>query len=247
MDRPGTMRRGPEGAPAIVFLHAGVLNMHMWGPVIYELQSEFDCIALDLPGHGAHAESEFGVDESVQVVRSAMDAFSLDSATIVGLSLGGYIAQALAATDAARVDSLVLSGATIRYTGWDGLSTRLYGYAFPLVAGRAIKAFTSKLVSDFGEELAGEIIEGGLSMSGAGVALRKLPGRDYAADLTDFDKPVLLVNGERDKPNREAEPLFKAHLPKAITVVIADAGHACALQQPKPFAAAVTRAVQLAN
>lgn len=241
----GVLRRGPQRSPSIVFLHGGVLNKHMWEPVIDELESDFDCVAVDLPGHGIHRNRPFAVMTSVSSVVSAMDELSINSATFVGLSLGGYIAQAIAADHAARVKGLVLSGATIRYTGWDGLTTKLYGYLFPLFARKAAKAFASKLTSDFGEDLAGKIVRGGLSVSGGGAALRKLPGHDYAADLQDFEGPVFLVNGERDQANRDAESLFKAHVPSAVTVVIEDAGHACALQQPKSFATAVSRAVQL--
>ena len=51
--------------------------------------------------------------------------------------------------------------------------------------------------------------------------------------------PIVVANGERDESNRDGEEGFKDHFPEASIVVIKDAGHACALQQPKAFAEAI--------
>ena len=83
------------------------------------------------------------------------------------------------------------------------------------------------------------MINGGLAMSGGAQALRRLPGTDYAMEMAGFKGPIVLANGERDTANRDAEALFREHHPGTESVVIEDAGHACALQQPEAFAAAV--------
>ena len=237
----GVTRTGSPGAPALVFLHGGVINRHMWIPVCEALGRDYDCIAIDLPGHGDRRDQVFKVDSAVHAIEDALDAFGVPAAAMVGLSLGGYIAQAMAAAHREKVTGLVLSGATIRYTGWDGLSTKLYGYAFPLLARPATKAFASKLRSDVEPRVADAILAGGLSMKGGGRSLRTLPGKDYAAEMVGFDRPIILANGERDSENRAAEKVFMEHHPHAISVVIEDAGHACALQQPTAFAEAVRK------
>lgn len=237
----GVTRKGPEGSPAFLFLHGGVINRHMWNQVIGELEADFDCIAIDLPGHGDLADQRFDVDSSVEGAIEVLDALSVDEAGVVGLSLGGYVAQAMAAAHPHRVSGLALSGATIRYTGWDGLSTKLYGFVFPLLARPATKAFAKRLASDLGEEVATPILDTGISLKAGGQAFRRLPGRDYAAEMTSYTGPIILANGERDTDNREAEQLFREHHPEAKSIVIEDAGHACALQQPKAYAAAVAQ------
>lgn len=243
----GLTRRGPTDAPTIVFLHGGVINRHMWQSVIDNLADDYQCVAIDLPGHGDLSDESFTMVRAVEVTMQAIESVGVDSAFLAGLSLGGYVAQAHAAAQPKSVLGLVLSGSTIRYTGWDGLSTKLYGYLFPILSRPARKAFAAKVRADLGEDFAGAIIEGGLSTKGGGQSLRRLPGRDYAADMTGYEGPIVLANGERDTPNRESESLFLEHHPHAESVVIEDAGHACALQQPGAFANAVRHMVHLAH
>lgn len=100
---------------------------------------------------------------------------------------------------------------------------------------------------DLGDEIANPILDGGLAMKGGAQALRRLPGRDYAALMKNYRGPIILANGERDTDNRDAEKLFLEHHPDARSVVIEDAGHACALQQPAAFAGVVDQLVLRAN
>jgi 3-oxoadipate enol-lactonase len=211
----------------------------MWGPVIENLADEYDCIAIDLPGHGELMDENFSVDRSVEVVVDTLDHFGIETAALVGLSLGGYIAQATAGADPDRVDGLVLSGATINYTGWDGISTRFYGGLFPLLSRPAMKAFAKKMAKDLGPELADAVLVGGLSAKGGGQSLRKLPGVDYAEAMLGFSGPIVVANGERDTQNRDGEERFLELFPHTSCIIIKDAGHACALQQPESFSNAI--------
>lgn len=242
----GMTRSGPSGAPKITFLHGGVINRHMWDPVIDRLDSRFDCIALDLPGHGDHDDRELTITGATESCWTALDRLGVERTALVGLSLGGYIAQTMSAAQPGRVSGLLVSGATIRYTGRDAWSTRLFGYVFPIAARPAMNAFARKMREDLGDDLADDILAGGLSSRGGAQALRRLPGTDYAALLSGYNGPVVIVNGERDSDNREAESLFTAHVPRARVVTIENAGHACALQQPAAFATAVTELMALA-
>jgi pimeloyl-ACP methyl ester carboxylesterase len=233
-----TITGKPDGPP-IVFLHGAVINRVMWSPVTRLLHDRYLCIALDLPGHGDRVEESFDIPTAVAITLDAISAYAGGSATVVGMSLGGYVAQAVASASAGSVTGLVLSGATIRYTGWPGVSSALYGYIFPLLGRAAIKAFPRELAKTVGEELAQEIVATGLSARAGGQALRRLPGTDYAAGLATFSGPVVIANGERDKANIKHVPLFLEHVPSAHVITIDDAGHACALQKPRPFAGAV--------
>lgn len=235
----GVTARGSSDRPAVLFLHGGVINRHMWEPVIGRLQDDYHCIAIDLPAHGDLSDGDFTMAGAVERVPAVLDALDVGEAALVGLSLGGYVAQTVAATSPSRVSGLVLSGATIRYVGWDGMSAKLYGMVFPLVSRPAARALSRKLTEDLGADLASRIMGGGLSMRGGAQALRRLPGTDYGSLLEGFIGPMVIANGERDTPNREAEAVFLHRFPEASVITIEDAGHACALTQPEAFAAAV--------
>ena len=234
-----TTRIGSRIAPTIVFLHGGAINRQMWIPVMDLLADDFDCLAIDLPGHGAQMDVPFTMGAARQRLADALDEIGVEQAALVGLSLGGYVALDFTRESPEKVRGLVLSGATVTYTGWAGLSTWLYGWAFPMVARKAVKAFAEKLQSDLSKDQARQVLDVGLSMRGGGTALRKLPGTDYAAHIDSSVIPIVIANGERDTPNRSGEAQFLKRHPRTIVIVIEDAGHACAIQQPVAFARAV--------
>jgi pimeloyl-ACP methyl ester carboxylesterase len=235
----GVTVSGPVGGQPIVFLHGGVLNGVMWKPVIAHLEERYSCIAIDLPGHGARMDESFTMPSSVDATLTAIADHARGRAALVGLSLGGYVAQATAARAPGTIAGLLISGATLRYTGGAGLSTAIYGCLFPLLGRTAIKAFPQQLAKAVGTELAQEIATAGLSARAGGQGLRRLPGYDYAADLSAYPGPVIVANGVRDKKNIKHQPLFLQHVPSAQVINIEDAGHACALTQPRAFAAVV--------
>lgn len=134
---------------------------------------------------------------------------------------------------------MVLSGSTITYTGWGGLSTRLYGYAIapitPFIRRINEKAFRKVLTPEHADAL----LDHGLSLRSAMRALRTMPGTDYRAMLAGFDGPLLILNGERDESNREEEQDAAAVAKDATIVMVEDPGHACSLTQPATFSAAI--------
>ena len=65
--------------------------------------------------------------------------------------------------------------------------------------------------------------------------------------MKNYRGPIIIANGERDTDNRDAEHLFLEYHPEAKSVVIEDAGHACALQQPAAFASVVDQLAVRAN
>jgi len=60
-------------------------------------------------------------------------------------------------------------------------------------------------------------------------------------DLARIDVPALVVVGEHDQPYLRSAEVLAAKLPRAESVVIADAGHIVNLEQPEAFDAAMLR------
>src|ERR1017187_1311620 len=113
---------GPAGAPLVVLIHPTRLNRTFWTPQIDALSSSNRVLAVDLPGHGRLEQERFTLPGAVAVVRAAVDSErdSMDETmptVIVGLSLGGYVAMALAAEAPGIADALVLAGSTVEPTG----------------------------------------------------------------------------------------------------------------------------------
>jgi pimeloyl-ACP methyl ester carboxylesterase len=95
--------------PELVLLHGGAQNAHTYDTVVLALQRPVLCI--DLPGHG---HSDGGAGGALDPVSNATDIaeaiaqLAPTPTVLVGMSLGGLTALALAAANEALVRSLVL-------------------------------------------------------------------------------------------------------------------------------------------
>lgn len=112
------LMRGGRGRPLLV-LHPE-FAARMWAPYHDALAAHFQVIAPDHPGFGDSARAEWidGVEDLVFHYVDLLDGLGLDRVSVVGTSLGGWIALALAVWHPARVDRLVLAApAGIRVDG----------------------------------------------------------------------------------------------------------------------------------
>jgi (E)-2-((N-methylformamido)methylene)succinate hydrolase len=84
-----------------------------WDQIAAALAPAFRVLRLDLRGHwqSGHIEGALTLDDLVRDVVDALDTCAVPAANIVGFSLGGMIAQALALQHADRVQRLVLLSA----------------------------------------------------------------------------------------------------------------------------------------
>src|SRR6266567_2670509 len=64
---------------------------------------------------------------------------------------------------------------------------------------------------------------------------RELASHDYYALLQAFTGPVLIVNGEHDKPNRKREAALLRAAQDGQIQIVKQAGHLCNLEQPEAF------------
>jgi pimeloyl-ACP methyl ester carboxylesterase len=99
--------------PELVLLHGGAQNAHTWDTVALALGRPL--LALDLPGHGHSDDASGGllnVDALASDVAAATAALAPDARAVVGMSLGGLTALALARDFPALVRALVLVDVT---------------------------------------------------------------------------------------------------------------------------------------
>ncbi len=91
------------------------------------------------------------------------------------------------------------------------------------------------LRSKFPDALVEPQLTAGFSWKGMSQTYRELASYDYHALLRTFPGPVLILNGENDKPNRKREAaLLRATQDGQVQVVKQD-GHLCNLEQPEAF------------
>jgi pimeloyl-ACP methyl ester carboxylesterase len=96
--------------PAILFIH-GLLGSHRsWTHLVDELAVDHRVVAPDLFGHGASAKpmGDYSLSAHAATLRDLLDHLDIESATLVGHSLGGGIALQFSYLFPERVDRLVL-------------------------------------------------------------------------------------------------------------------------------------------
>ena len=110
--------RGGQGAP-LLFLH-GANGAGRWMPFMAELAKNFDVIVPEHPGYGKSDTPAWldTVGDLANFYLSFMKHFGLENVTLVGTSMGGWIASEVAVRDASRIGKLVLvASAGLRVKG----------------------------------------------------------------------------------------------------------------------------------
>lgn len=136
--------QGPVTGPATLFLHGYSDSSFSFSRVLPLLPSHMRAIAPDLRGHGQSDRPSIGyriADLAADVVR-LMDDLAISSATIVGHSMGSFVAQAIAERDPKRVSNLVLVGSApvANNAGIRGLRAEVEALTDPVDAG-FVRAF----------------------------------------------------------------------------------------------------------
>lgn len=102
-----------EGDPQLVFLHGGAQNAHTWDTVAMALGRALICV--DLPGHGhsdGYRSGPMDLRANAGDVALAIHALAPEARGVIGMSLGGMTALALAAAHPELVRALVLVDVT---------------------------------------------------------------------------------------------------------------------------------------
>ena len=234
---------GPAGAPVIVLVHGSVVTRKMWLPQLRQLSDIYRVIAPDLPGHGSRADTPFTFAAAFTMIADLIGSEGRGRALVVGASLGGYVAIDLAQHHPERVAGLVLAGASRTFMGALGLYLRIVGGAMRrgwLKQRReTAEQKTRRLFSPALADVAEAQLRAGVYPDPLGPAFAEMAGRDFQLLLADFPGPVLIVNGERDTGAVRSAGRFARGSRQATVTTIANAGHACSLDQPAAFSQAV--------
>ena len=106
---------GPEGAPALVFAHALGTDHSIWNRLA-PLLPGYRILTCDARGHGASdcPPPPYAMGALVRDVERLVDHFALKDTVVIGVSLGGLVAQGLAVKRLDLVRGLVLSNTAAR-------------------------------------------------------------------------------------------------------------------------------------
>lgn len=114
LDLPGgnlqVLERGPRRASPIVLIHCYSCAIDWWDGMLPALERRHRVIAVDLLGFGGSEKpgSGYSIENEAAVVAQALRRLRVDRATVVGHSLGGMVATALAEKSPELVSRLAI-------------------------------------------------------------------------------------------------------------------------------------------
>ena len=102
------------GEKCVVLLHGYLENMLVWEEFVPLLYKDVRVVTLDIPGHGISVVNGeiHTMDYLADTIAAALDKIGVEHATVVGHSMGGYVALAFAERHPERLDGLVLLHST---------------------------------------------------------------------------------------------------------------------------------------
>jgi pimeloyl-ACP methyl ester carboxylesterase len=239
----GEPRAPTDERPTIVFLHGTRLTGAEWSAQVASLGDAFHCLAPDLPGHGSAADIPFKIDGAAHRIADLIEHEAhRGRAVLVGLSLGGYVAMAVAAGWPDRVAGLAISGATAEPGGWRALGFRALATVYATVPATVLDRVTRWFFNrSYPPSIAGPIIAGGFWFAGGAVALGALVGERFKPRLAAYPGPTLIINGELDLFFRPGERAFAAAAVDPRRARLRRATHHANLDQPARFTSAIRR------
>ena len=237
-------RRG-AGEP-VVLVHGLGYARWGWDPVADALAQRFEIVLLDNRGIGGSdaPPGPYTVAEMAADVVSVLDEAGLDSAHVVGTSLGGMIAQELALSKPERVRKLVLVCTTAggpNAVPMPGATVRLIAEAPTLEPLVALRRFVENaLAPDPPAELVEQILAHRIATAQppAAWAAQAAAGASFDAwdRLPSLRAPVLVLHGTEDAViDPENADLLAARIPDAAVERFAGCGHLLFWEEPQRF------------
>ncbi|PFG43947.1 pimeloyl-ACP methyl ester carboxylesterase [Isoptericola jiangsuensis] len=242
--------RDGVGVP-LLLLHAFPFDHRMWAPTVAHLPDGLRVLAVDLPGQG---HSDLGgvaasLDAAADAVHATLRAHGEGNVVVAGLSMGGYVALALADRHPDLVHGIGMLD-TKTTVDPDEVRTNRLQIARTVEDSQTLDAVMGMPAKVLGPTSHLErrslypTVEHWIrsqSPSGIAWAQRAMAARpDRTHVLAEFDGPVAVVVGAEDQitPVQDAKHMVAAARDATLTVV-PNAGHLSAVEEPAAVAAAL--------
>lgn len=242
--------------PPLLLIHGYPLDHTMWYGVIAALGSGIRPLAPDLPGFGKAfpIESEPSVERYAEELLRLMDSEQMDTAVVAGMSMGGYVALAMAEIAPRRISGLALVNSQCYADTEEGRAGRYemikkIRAEGPQVAARAIlpKMFSAARAGN--EDMQRFVLDGANAAGVPGLtwaleAMAKRPDRCHVVAEAQF--PILVLHSAEDAIISAEKAAKMASLNPAIhKVTMKTGGHGAAIENPDEVAAKLRNFVEL--
>ena len=234
---------GPADGPVIVFSNSLGTDFRIWDAVVADLAQNYRVLRYDKRGHGLSDDPDSGwaMGELVGDVAALMDHFGLKDAAFVGLSVGGLIAQGLAAERSDLVRLMVLADTAARIGNddmWNDRIAQVNADGLGAMADGILERwFAPNFHSDANFAMWRNMLVRTTDQGYARVSAA-IRDTDLKVSTSRLSLPTLAIVGDRDGATppdlvRETAELIDG----ALFEVIRGAGHLPCVEKPDVFTA----------
>ncbi|MGV6840395.1 MAG: alpha/beta fold hydrolase [Planktomarina sp.] len=233
---------GPKDGPAVVFAGALGTNAHMWDHVIAHMPKGLRLIRYDKRGHGLSdvPKPPYSMGALVKDAECLMDHLHLSPSVFVGISIGGMIAQGLAAKRPDLIKAAVFSntGAKIGTRAiWEDRINTTRKLGMKALAPQILERwFASDILQDpIIAPIAGHLES--MTTDGYTGCAAAIQGTDFITPTSGLHLPVLGIAGGRDN-STPADMVFElcGLVHGAEVKVIPRSGHLPPIDAPETYA-----------
>ena len=224
-----------DGAP-LFLIHSLGLDHRVWDGLIARLPDGLSVGVMDLRGHGQSAvpEGPYTMGRLIADAETAMDQLELSNAVVVGLSVGGMIAQGLAVKRLDLVRGLVLANTAAKLgqpEPWHQRATAVLDGGMDAVAAATLERWQCA-----DPDVGAWLLE--CDPKGYAGVCAAIAGSDFFTPTSGLRLPTLGIAGSRDRATppdlvRETTEL----IPGARFELIKQAGHLSPVDDPDAFTA----------
>jgi len=246
---------GQSGAPALVFINSLGSDFRIWQDVVPALADRFHIVLYDKRGHGL-SDAPLGpytMDDHVDDLLALLDHLGIGRTSLVGLSVGGMIAQRLAVRTPDRVQALTLCCTAAKIGTPELWAERIAaveaGGIEPIADNILQRWFTPRFRETRPDEVAGWrnmlVRTPARGYAGTCAAIRDT---DLTADAGRIEAQTLCVAGDQDGSTPADVVRHTAGLiPGARFEMIDGSGHIPCVEKPAVLAELVGRHLQEAR
>ena len=231
-----------SGKIAYLFLHYWGGSSRTWEQVIAMLEPDVRCVALDQRGWGRSSalDGRYDLDAMADDVEDVVAALGLKQYALIGHSMGGKVAQIVAARGASPLARLVLIAPAppeAMPVSAQQRASMLASYENREGVEQAISVLAGRPLNDAERE---QVIAD--TLAGTRGAKREWTERGMIAAvdrrLQDFDRPVRVIVGALDRvePSESVRAVLAEFLPQATIETVPDAGHLLPIEKPSAVA-----------
>jgi 3-oxoadipate enol-lactonase len=238
-DRKGT------GPTAFVLLHSLALDRSVWDAFADELSRDHTVILPDLPGHGASPAGDVtSIEDMADAVGELIREAVGSRAIVMGLSLGGCVAQAVAIRHPELVAGLGLIDTTAWYgetavADWEGRAQKAASEGFESLAEFQLARWFSPGFRDENVATGDRLLDvfRANRVEDYVMTCRAMGAMDLREDLGSIQAPTMIFVGADDPatPPPHAEAMRRL-IPDASMHVQPGCSHLSAVEQPQAIA-----------